>query len=660
MITEKIFNAENVTAISPQLAQLKQLFPNCFNPNGEFLFEKFQAEIALQTDISKEFYSMNWLGKSYAKLLRNLPPETLLTEDLEHNCKPENADSQNVLIQGDNLEVLQHLRNAYRNSVKMIYIDPPYNTGSDGFVYQDDRKFTPEQLANLANITQDEAERILNFTDKGSNSHSAWLTFMYPRLYIARELLKENGVIFISIGDDEVAQLKLLCDEILGNENFIAQLGWEKKKKPSFLNKNLGSKLEYILCYAKDRSKTKAFSVDVTEEGKKYPLNNAGNSEANLVFPIGSVQFNLPDCVISAQDMSEDNIKTILLNDVIIKDGRNANEFTLFGEWRYSQKKLNEIISNKEKLTISKIPFRPNHHKTGGEIKKIHNLLTLNHYDIGANEDASAELLDLFGKDIFDYPKPTKLLTFLIKSVLYDSYNEIVMDFFAGSGTLAHSVMQYNEQNKNSSLQYICVQVLEDLDNSLLTVINQDAKKTIQKAIEFLDSINRPHNIFEITKERIIRSALKIREENPNASGDFGFKIYQTTENFNAVNDDEFNPNQAQLPNLTSLTESQIQTLLTTWRVYDGAKLTVPVQAVDLDSYTAYLCDKRLYLLNEHFDSQHLLAFIHKLDNDTAFNPNRVIVFGSHMASAMQQELNQALASYNNRKNINLSLIVRN
>ena len=108
------------------------------------------------------------------------------------------------------------------------------------------------------------------------------------------------------------------------------------------------------------------------------------------------------------------------------------------------------------------------------------------------------------------------------------------------------------------------------------------------------------------------------------------------------------------------MTESQIQTLLTTWRVYDGAKLTAPVQAVDLDGYTAYLCDKRLYLLNEYFNSQHLLAFIHKLDNDTAFNPNRVIVFGSHMASAMQQELNQALASYNNRKNINLSLIVRN
>lgn len=156
MITETLFNAENITANSPQLEQLKQLFPNCFDTSGRFLLEKFQAEIAQHTDISREFYSMNWLGKSYAKLLRNLPPETLLAEDVEHNSKEENAHSQNVLIQGDNLEVLKHLKNAYRNSVKMIYIDPPYNTGSDGFVYQDDRKFTPEQLATLANITQEE------------------------------------------------------------------------------------------------------------------------------------------------------------------------------------------------------------------------------------------------------------------------------------------------------------------------------------------------------------------------------------------------------------------------------------------------------------------------------------------------------------------------
>ena len=152
MISEELFSRDGVSANSAQLTQLKALFPNCFDVSGQFLLEKFQSEIAEQADISREFYEMNWLGKSYAKLLRNLPPETLLCEDKNHNAKPENANSQNLLIQGDNLDVLKHLKNAYTNKVKMIYIDPPYNTGSDGFVYQDDCKFTPEQLTVFTKI----------------------------------------------------------------------------------------------------------------------------------------------------------------------------------------------------------------------------------------------------------------------------------------------------------------------------------------------------------------------------------------------------------------------------------------------------------------------------------------------------------------------------
>ncbi|EFD1681828.1 site-specific DNA-methyltransferase, partial [Escherichia coli] len=163
-------------------------------------------------------------GKSYARLLANLPPKTLLAEDKTHNQQEENKNSQNLLIKGDNLEVLKHMVNAYAEKVNMIYIDPPYNTGKDGFVYNDDRKFTPEQLSELAGIELDEANRILEFTTKGSSSHSAWLTFIYPRLYIARELLKEDGVIFISIDDNEDKQLGLLCDEVFGQGNFVAKL----------------------------------------------------------------------------------------------------------------------------------------------------------------------------------------------------------------------------------------------------------------------------------------------------------------------------------------------------------------------------------------------------------------------------------------------------
>ncbi len=178
------------------------------------------AEFAL----SKESYSLNWLGKSYARLLANENPRTLIKADATHNALSQNANSQNLLIKGDNLEVLKHLMGAYSEQVKMIYIDPPYNTGGDGFVYADDRKFTIEQLSQLAGIDEDEAKRILEFTKAKSNSHSAWLTFMYPRLYIARQLLRDDGVIFISIDDNEQAQLKVLCDEVFGEENFVAQV----------------------------------------------------------------------------------------------------------------------------------------------------------------------------------------------------------------------------------------------------------------------------------------------------------------------------------------------------------------------------------------------------------------------------------------------------
>ncbi|MFV0554612.1 MAG: DNA methyltransferase, partial [Mangrovibacterium sp.] len=212
----------NIQAHNPNLDKLKQAFPHCFDKNGGFDFEKFKAELdSSDINISKERYSLDWLGKSYARVLASDAATTLLSEDEAHNAKAENANSQNLLIKGDNLEVLKHLSNAYYEKVKMIYIDPPYNTGSDGFVYNDDRKFTVGQLRNLAGIGEEEAKRILGFTQSGSNSHSAWLTFMYPRLYIAKQLLKDDGVIFVSIDDNEVAQLRILMDEVFGEENFV-------------------------------------------------------------------------------------------------------------------------------------------------------------------------------------------------------------------------------------------------------------------------------------------------------------------------------------------------------------------------------------------------------------------------------------------------------
>ncbi|MDE6718833.1 MAG: hypothetical protein K2J68_03150, partial [Treponemataceae bacterium] len=264
----------------------------------------------------------------------------------------------------------------------------------------------------------------------------------------------------------------------------------------------------YILCYTKNSEDSIPFSIDTTTDGKKFPLNNAGNTLATLKFPVGSVKFSMPDGTISPQDMSEGNIITELLNPLMIKDGRNENEFQLRGEWRYSQERLNEIIRNGEELVISKIPFRPNHIKAGGEIKKMKNFLTTTHYQMETNEDATQQVIDLFGKDLFDNPKPVKLIKSFVKSITYDNPSAIVLDFFSGSATTAHAVMQLNAED-GGKRKFIMVQLPEPCDEK------SEAYKAGYK------------NICEIGKERIRRAGAKIKQENGLTAQnlDTGFRV---------------------------------------------------------------------------------------------------------------------------------------
>ncbi|HFC7833208.1 TPA: site-specific DNA-methyltransferase, partial [Neisseria meningitidis] len=617
--TEAIYTSDGITANSTQLEQLKKLFPACFDADGNFLIDRLQAEIAPQTDIGHEFYEMNWLGKSYARLLRNLPPETLISEDKTHNAKPENAGSQNLLIRGDNLEVLKHLKNAYTNSVKMIYIDPPYNTGSDGFVYQDDRKFTPAELACLANIDEDEAARILDFTDKGSNSHSAWLTFMYPRLYIARELLKDDGVIFISIDDNEAAQLKLLCDEVFGEGNFIKDLIVNTSEGGGNA-KYVVNGHETVLVYAKDITHFDNLKRPKDIRGKKIVINDElywiqEDAVREQFGKYGNLHY---------EDIIE--IKGIEFKNKIDKDIEN-NEYIL-------------IPKSYGKTIIGKL------RKVSDDFSKFHSILNIGNISKNLTKDGIRELEELFetgkGYSPFETPKPLDLLKRLVLSATFKgNQTDLILDFFAGSGTTAHAVMQLNAEGQNGNRRYICVQLPEK------TAEKSEARKAGYPTI------------FDITKARIEKAAAKIRVEHPDYTGDSGFKIFQTADNFRQHPDKDFSPEQPDLPLNDELSEEQLQTLLTTWTLYDGAALTTPVEPVRLGSYTAYLCEKRLYLMNAGFTSADLLAFIRKLDDDAAFNPNRVIVFGSNMASAMQHELDQAVRGYANKKEIELNVVIR-
>jgi adenine-specific DNA-methyltransferase len=312
-------------------------------------------------------------------------------------------NGDNMLIKGDNLLTLKALEATHAGQVKCIYIDPPYNTGS-AFTHYDD-----------------------------GIAHSLWLSLMRDRIEILRNLLRPDGIMFVSIDDEEHAYLKVMMDEIFGRKNFCGNLIWEKKKKPSFLDQNMGSVTENILAYSPNRALSPAFMGGLTTEGKKYPLNNAGNPEATLTFPARTVRFGTGDGTIAAQDMSGGNIKTVLLDDILVEGGVNAHPFRLRGEWRYSQKRLNEIVAAGETLVISKIPFRPNHVKAGGEGKKLKNLLSLAHYGLGTYEDSSAESRALFGDAAFDYPKPESLIELLLNAVTQPG--DLVLDSFAGSGT---------------------------------------------------------------------------------------------------------------------------------------------------------------------------------------------------------------------------------
>lgn len=641
-ITQETLFSSNTHAENEQLSILKRHFPNCFDKQGAFLPEKMAEALQLNgIKTEKESYSLNWLGKSYAKILKDRQPETLLAEDIEHNQKPENQNSENILIQGDNLEVLKHLKHAYKNQIKMIYIDPPYNTGSDGFVYQDDRKFTPQQLVELG-MDLEEAERVLEFTAKKSNSHSAWLTFMYPRLYIARELLRDDGVIFISIDDNEQAQLKLLCDEVFGEENFVEVFSWVKTSTPPSLSTKSRKTNEYILCYEKCKDNYK-YNAGQQDEGDE-PLLNSGNTERVLEFPSDSLTFKFIE---NGHLKAGKFDKVTLMNDIQIVNFKSTTPVLLSGEFKWVQDTLTEEIKKGTTFVAKTIKLSIRFLRTEKGFKRPTNfikdeiitpLIDKKDTNVDTNEKATQEILDIFAKPVFTNPKPLSLIKYLANFKVLE--NDLILDFFAGSGTTAHAVMQLNAEDKGNR-KFICVQLPEPTDEK------SEAYKAGYKTI------------FDITKARIEKSAVKIRQDFKETTADLGFKIFKTEPHFQTALNTDFDPQIDFLPK-TDLNDKQLHTLLTTWRVFDGCRLPEKVQNIDLVGYTAYYCRQHLYLLASGFTSENVKALIERLDNDKDFVPERIVLFGENIDSVMQKELAQAVKTYANKKGLNnLSVLAR-
>ncbi|NCC15744.1 MAG: site-specific DNA-methyltransferase [Clostridia bacterium] len=499
------FETPNLTA--ENVAKIAELFPGVVT-EGKVNIDLLRSMLGDEV-YGDEAYEFTWVGKRTAIAEAGRPIRKTLRPVVEDESTATGADStgkpycssgsknwdttENLYIEGDNLDVLKLLQESYLGRVKMIYIDPPYNTGND-FVYRDNFAQSREDYDEEAGVYDEDGERLFKNTETNGRFHSDWCSMMYPRLVLARNMLRDDGVIFISIDDNECHNLRKICDEVFGVENFVTEFAWEKKKKPSFLHKNIGKLNDYIICYVKNTLNSHPFSVETTTEGKKYPFNNAGNGLATLTFPAGYVRFNMPDGKVEPQEMSEGAIITRLLDTIMIKNGRNIDSFRLEGEWRYSQTKLDEIVKNDEEIFISKVPFRPNHIKAGGEIKKMKNVLSPTHYQMETNEDATSQLTSLFGVDLFDNPKPVKLLNYLVRAVTYNDLESIVLDFFSGSATTAHAVMQLNAEDRGKR-KFIMVQLSE------VCAEGTEAAKAGYK------------NICEIGKERIRRAGDKIKAE---------------------------------------------------------------------------------------------------------------------------------------------------
>lgn len=667
--TETLFD-ETETANSKQIAILKKHFPQCFDKDGHFQPEKMMEVVkANEVDMVKESYSLNWLGKAYARLLTNLPPQKLLKPDTTHNESAENSYSGNILIKGDNLEVLKHLVNGYREKVKMIYIDPPYNTGSDGFVYQDNFKFTVDDLSRLAGIDKAEAERILSFNAKGSNSHSAWLTFMYPRLYIARELMREDGVIFISIDENELSQLKILCDEIFGEVNFIECICWNKRIPKN--DKGIGNIHEYILLYAKNSSLKHEFLMpkegldDIQEllkklERDKKPISESENEIKRFYkkndYDRGITLYNSMDedyQLWGKINMSWPNQDTFG-PDYVIPHPKTGNPVKMPDRgWRWkldtfnkAAKRINNEYTDVKELhdgsfMCGRIWFAADENTQPSSITYLEEVKQfLLRSILSTKSDGGVELEKLFkGKSYFSRPKSTSLIKTLIASV-QNSQNAIVLDFFAGSGTTAHAVMDLNIDD-NCNRKFICMQLPEPTDST------KAAYKAGYK------------NIFDITKARITKVAERIAKENSDYQGDLGFKVFETIDDFRPSIDDDLEVSNESLFDDMVLSDEQYQALLTTWMLYDNNELTADITSIDLQGYNAELVNKNLYLIASNFGTQNLKCLLDKLDEDKSFAPDRIIVNGYNFDTAIQMELNEAIRSYQNKKKIAINIIVR-
>jgi adenine-specific DNA-methyltransferase len=521
------------------IEKIAKLFPGVIteqeDDNGEIKkaidFDLLKQELAKEiVEGGEERYRLDWPGKKASILKANTPINKTLRPVKEDSVDFDNTE--NLYLEGDNFEILKVLQESYighdgKGTIKMIYIDPPYNTGKD-FVYRDNFKQDKDEYDEEVGAKDEDGNKLFKNTETNGRFHSDWLSMMYERLVVARDILKDDGVIFISINDKEVHNLRKVCDEVFGEGNFIDLFLWEKTSTPPALSNKSRKTNEFIICYEKNKDNFKYFGEEL--DNGDAPLLNSGNKIKDLIFPKGSIRFKIPDGTYVKGEYDRVTIK----NDIIVKEGSNINEVSIAGEFKWTQEATNDEISKGTYFLIKsdKFSIRFQRNCDADNYKTPTNYIDINKLDrklgIGTNESANKELSSLDMNGIFDYPKPISLIEYLIDFKCKDDKNAIILDFFSGSSSTAHAVCKKNSRD-GGNRKFLMLQLDENLDDSL-KFADQSSKKTIESAIKFLDSINKPHSLAEIGKERIKRASRKIKEEDKNKdlSGiDFGFRVFK-------------------------------------------------------------------------------------------------------------------------------------
>ena len=484
---------ESLNIQQDQLEKLKQLFPETIT-EGKIDWEKLQATLGKENiEFLNERYVLNWAGKADAFKVLQIPTTATLKPQPDQSI---NFDTtQNVFIEGENLEVLKVLQKAYYGKVKVVCIDPPYNTGNDSFIYPDSFKENKADYEKRIGDKDEEGylmkEGMFRKNSKDSGHyHSNWLSMMYPRLFLAKNLLRDDGVIFVHIDDNEVHNLRMVMNEIFGDENFVGCLKWKKKKQPSFLHGHIASIMEYILIFGKHTDQLEKLSIEKRTDANTR-IDNASNKLSERIIKKG-IRVKLPSdiSIIKAGVYKNKTMETEYLDDVIIKNGRTQNDFSIKAQFRNEQNGIDKFIEEDVIFITKNYGLRRDLlNEELDRRKSITDLLL----DWGDNQDSDKEMNELFpeGKP-FEYPKPSKLISNLISSI--NSEHEIIIDFFGGSGTTSQAVLELNKED-GGNRKFILVQ-LPELCNE-----ESEAFKTGYKTIA------------DIGKERIRRVIKKIEKE---------------------------------------------------------------------------------------------------------------------------------------------------